>query len=97
MEEGKEAHRPEKNPHVYQPAYTTQETDEIVRWFEKRMDRLPQSLQLNEATSTTDLPRTVKSLLKVAKGHRDNISVTFSGYLAHLALIRLRLEESGMA
>ena len=97
MEEGQNDHQTERNPHVYQPAYTVKEADEMIRWFEERLDRLPQSLQLNEATSTADLPRTVRALLKVVQVHRDNISVTFSGYVAHLALIRLRLEEQGMA
>ena len=92
-----EGHQIEKNPHVYQPVDTVQETDGIIHWFEERMDKLPQSLQLNEATFTANLPRTVDALLKVAKAHRENITVTFSGYVAHLVLIRLRLEEQGMA
>ena len=29
----------EKNPHIYKPAYTKQEVDELTRWFEERMDR----------------------------------------------------------
>ena len=37
----------EKNPHIYKPAYTKQEVDELTRWFEERMDRLPATLQLN--------------------------------------------------
>ena len=80
----------EKNPHIYKPAYTKQEVDELTRWFEERMDRLPATLQLNEATAASDLPRTV---LKV---HKENISVTFSGYMSHLDLIRLRLKEQGL-
>ena len=70
----------EKNPHIYKPAYTKQEVDELTRWFEERMDRLPATLQLNEATAASDLPRTV----------------TFSGYMSHLDLIRLRLKEQGL-
>ena len=79
----------EKNPHIYKPAYTKQEVDELTRWFEERMDRLPATLQLNEATAASDLPRTVKV-------HKENISVTFSGYMSHLDLIRLRLKEQGL-
>ena len=84
----------EKNPHIYKPAYTKQ--DELTRWFEERMDRLPATLQLNEATAASDLPRTVKALLAVLKVHKENISVTFSGYMSHLDLIRLRLKEQGL-
>ena len=63
----------EKNPHIYKPAYTKQEVDELTRWFEERMDRLPATLQLNEATAASDLPRTVKALLAVLKVHKENI------------------------
>ena len=76
--------------------YTKQEVDELTRWFEERMDRLPATLQLNEATAASDLPRTVKALLAVLKVHKENISVTFSGYMSHLDLIRLRLKEQGL-
>ena len=62
----------------------------------KRRDRLPATLQLNEATAASDLPRTVKALLAVLKVHKENISVTFSGYMSHLDLIRLRLKEQGL-
>ena len=86
----------EKNPHIYKPAYTKQEVDELTRWFEERMDRLPATLLLNEATAASDLPRTVKALLSVLKVHKENISVTFSGYMSHLDLIRLRLKEQGL-
>ena len=72
------------------------EVDELTRWFEERMDRLPATLQLNEATAASDLPRTVKALLAVLKVHKENISVTFSGYMSHLDLIRLRLKEQGL-
>lgn len=86
----------EKNPHVYKPTYTKQEMDELARWFEERMECLPATLRLNEATESYDLPRTVKSLLKILKMHKENMTVTFSGYVSHLALIRLRLKEQGM-
>ena len=62
----------------------------------RQWDRLPATLQLNEATAASDLPRTVKALLAVLKGHKENISVTFSGYMSHLDLIRLRLKEQGL-
>lgn len=87
----------EKNPHIYKPAYAKQEVDELTRWFEERMDRLPATLQLNEAMGTSDLPRTVKALLAVVKAHKENISVPLSGYMSHLEIIRLRLKEQGMA
>ncbi len=86
----------ERDPHIYKPQYSRQEVEEVVRWFEERMERLPESLQLNEATSTPDLRRTVGALLNVLRIHKETLSVTFSGYMAHLELIRLRLQEQGM-
>ena len=85
-----------KNPHVWKPAYSRQEVDELTRWFEERMDRLPRTMQLNGSTSTSDLPRTVKALSAVLKAHKEKMPVTFSGYISHLELIRLRLKEQGM-
>lgn len=86
----------EENPHLYKPKYTREEVDELLRWFEERTGRLPATLKLNTSTFASDLPRTVKSLTGILKAHREGVSVTFCGYVAHLALIRLRLQEGGM-
>lgn len=84
----------EKNPHLYKPEFTKGEVDECIRWFEERMDKLPATLRLNDSTTASNLPYTVKSLINVLKVHQGNLSVTFSGYMAHLLLIRQRLEEN---
>lgn len=94
MEEQKDKF--EKNPHVYQPEYKKAEAEELLGWFRERMDRLPQAMQLNEATSTKNLPRTVESLMSVVKSREDMLDVTFSCYMSHLVLIRQRLMEQGM-
>lgn len=86
----------EANPHLYKPEYTKEEVDELLHWFDERADRLPATLKLNTSTFASDLPRTVKSLTNILKVHKGNISVTFYGYMAHLELIRLRLQEEGM-
>lgn len=86
----------EVNPHVYKPTYTRQELDELARWFEERMERLPAALQIDEATRTSDLPRTVKALLALLKTQKGNVSVTFSGYMFRLQTIRSCLEKQGM-
>ena len=85
-----------ENPHIYKPSYKKEEVEELARWFEERMGQLPASLQLNSSTTSTNLPHTVKALLAVLVKHKENITTTFSGYMAHLELIRLRLREQGM-
>lgn len=96
MAEEQQGQKPEKNPHVYKPGYKKEEVKELVAWFEERMDRLPASIQLNAATKTSNLPRTVKALVELLKVRGGVPSVTFSGYVAHLELIRLRLKEQGL-
>lgn len=93
MEEEKKI---EKNPHLYKPEFTKGEVDEHIKWFEDRMDKLPETLKLNDSTTSTNLPYTVKRLIDVLRMHQGDLSVTFYGYVAHLALIRLRLEEQGI-
>lgn len=91
-----EEHKIEKNPHVFQPGYKKAEAEDVLVWFEEHLDRLPQTLQLNEATSTKNLPRTVEALMSVVKSREDMLDVTFSSYMSHLILIRQRLMEQGM-
>lgn len=86
----------EKNPHIYRPGYKKAEAEEVLGWFRERMERLPRSLQLNEATSTKNLPRTVEALMSVVKSRENMLDVTFSSYMSHLLLIRQRLMEQGM-
>ena len=42
----------EKNPHIYKPAYTKQEVDELTRWFEERMEESAKELETAEFTAT---------------------------------------------
>ena len=94
MEE--QEHKVEKNPHVYKAGYDKAEAEELIGWFEERMDRLPKTLKLNAAITTSNLSRTVKALLAVVRSREDMLDVTFSSYVSHLVLIRLRLMEQGM-
>lgn len=87
----------EVNPHLYKPEFTKEEVDELLKWFEQRDGRLPQTLKLNSSTQATDLPRTVGWLTRVLKSLSDKpLAVTFYGYVSLLALVRLRLQEQGM-
>lgn len=94
MEE--QEHIVEKNPHLFKIEYEYAQVEELMEWFEARMEQLPQTLQLNPATSTRQLPETVKSLIAVIKARDGKLDVTFNSYVSHLLLIRMRLKEQGM-
>ena len=79
---------------TYKANYTEAFRDEQLRWFEERMDRLPQSLQISESTSTSNLPNPVKSLMLTLQQNKP--SVTFSGYMETLMKIKDKLEEQGL-
>lgn len=76
---------------MYNPNYTEAILEKEIKWFEERMDRLPQSLQINEATHTDNLRLTVESLIKTLRHNKP--CVTFSGYFHTLTQIRERLEK----
>lgn len=87
----------EGKPAVYKPEYSKEEVKSLLAWFAERMDRLPATMQLDPATCTADLPRTVRAFSALLKAQADGVtSVTFSGYVAHLELIRQRLKEQGV-
>lgn len=86
----------DKMPPMFKPAYEKEEVEELLAWFEKMKDKLPQELRLDAATVTKNLPFTVERLMLVLRHHKSNMSVTFSGYVALLMSVRKRLEEQGI-
>lgn len=80
--------------YTFKPDFTKAEVKEMIAWFEERMDQLPDELQINKSSKTTNLRFTVTKLISLLK-HRE-VSVTNCGYIAHLALIQKRLELAGM-
>ena len=76
--------------------YTKEEINEVISWFEDKMDRLPKTLRLNPSTVSNDLAFTVKSLSSLLKAQQERMSVNYSGYVAHLMLIRQKLKEAGI-
>ena len=78
----------------YKAKYTEKFRDEQVKWFEERMDNLPQTLQIDEASSTSNLPQTVRSLIQTISQNKP--SIVFSGYLETLLKIKDKLKEGGM-
>lgn len=86
----------EKMPHMFKPDFKKEEVEELLAWFEARMDKLPKTMKMDPATETDNLPLTVERLMKVLSRHKSNFSVTFSGYMALLLSIRQRLQDEGM-
>lgn len=79
---------------MYNPNYTEAILENEVKWFEERMDRLPQSLQINAATRTSNLRHTVESLIRTLQSNKPD--VMFAGYFHTLTQIHERLEEQGI-
>ena len=78
----------------FKAEYEASELQELFEWFEKHMEQLPRELQLDDATYTRDLPRTVRSYVHLLQNMRRTISQ--GGYVAHLMLIRERLRDEGL-
>lgn len=78
----------------YKTEYKEEEMQELFEWFEKHKEQLPKTLQIDDATSTSDLPRTVNSFIRLLKGLK--LTPSNAGYVAHLMLIRQRLREEGI-
>ncbi len=83
-----------KNIYTFKPEFTKEEIQDLIAWFETRKDRLPATLQINRSSHTENLPHTVKRMIGVIT--EKGPTPTFSGYIAHLFLIRERLKEAGM-
>lgn len=88
---------PDKNPHLFKKKYTRSEVEQLVSWFDDKIDKLPNELRLNESTIATNLPKTVRSLSSIILAHQNDSFETFGGYVSHLELIRLRLQEMNFA
>lgn len=75
----------------FKAKYTEAFLEEQVKWFEERMDRLPQSLQINDAAYSPDLRRTVKGLIATLQNNKP--STVFAGYLDILLQIKDKLKS----
>ena len=80
--------------YTFKKQFEEADVADLTAWFEARMDKLPQELQLSNSTHSVNLTKTVKMMLGVVR--QKGTSPTFGGYMAHLALIRERLKEQGM-
>lgn len=80
--------------YTFKPDFTKAEVNELIDWFEKRMDQLPEEMQINKSSYTKNLRFTVAKLISMLK--EREVTVTICGYIAHLALIKERLIQAGM-
>ena len=78
----------------YKSKYTEAFRDEQLKWFEERLDKLPQSMKINDYTSTNNLRMTVETLMNTLRANTP--SVFFSGYMETLLCIKDRLKEQGL-
>ena len=78
----------------YIPHYTAEFVEEQTKWFEARMDRLPQSLQINPSTYSEDLRKTVQGILRILQVNAPHVTV--SGYLETLLQIKDKLQQEGL-
>ena len=85
-----------KEIHTYKPNFNAEEIQEVMNWFRQRLDKTPQEpFRINKSTTTPDLQHTVERYL-LTVGKYEETPPQFSGYVAHLLLIRIRLQEQGM-
>lgn len=83
--------------HTYKPNFNHDEIEEVLTWFRERLDQIPhEPFRINKSTTTQDLHFTVERYL-LTVGKYEETPPQFSGYVAHLLLIRRKLQDAGMA
>ena len=80
-----------RNP-FFKPKFTPEETEECFAWFRKNMDRLPATLEMDQALTMSDLRRTVGQMLTNLEQRAPN-SAVYSGQFAVLLQIRRCVRE----
>lgn len=77
----------------YKKLYDPGEVAELLAWFRQRLDRLPESIRIEEGLYVPDLRRTVPLLIEFAEVCSEN--PTYSAQLRRFFEIRERLIEQG--
>lgn len=77
----------------YTKEYTAAEIQDILEWFRSRMERLPESLMINEGLKIPDLRFTVQQYLEFVELNHEN--PTYAAQVLHLFRMRERLQEQG--
>ena len=78
----------------YKSIFSKEELKELTDWFKERQDKLPETLQADDATFVKDLRQTVDYYLRLVELYHDKRA--FSGQLYLLERIRKKLIELGL-
>lgn len=75
----------------YKKHFTDEELRELLDWFEKNKDILPESLYLDKATFIKDFKHTLRLYYDIVHEHKDN--PTYSGQIYQLFKARKVIEQ----
>lgn len=78
----------------YKRKYTDEEIGDLIAWMEKNLERLPESLQYNQATFIPDLKKTVTNYIDLVRQHKDDPA--FNGQVFQFFVMRELLIEQGL-
>ena len=78
----------------YKSIFSKEELNELTDWFNERKDKLPETLQVDDATFVKDLRQTVDYYLRLVELYHDKRA--FSGQLYFLERIRKKMIELGL-
>ena len=78
----------------YKSIFSKEELNELTDWFNERKDKLPETLQVDDAIFVKDLRQTVDYYLRLVELYHDKRA--FSGQLYLLERIRKKLIELGL-
>ena len=78
----------------YKSIFSKEELNELTDWFNERKDKLPETLQVDDATFVKDLRQTVDYYLRLVELYHDKRAI--SGKLYLLERIRKKLIELGL-
>ena len=79
--------------HQFKARFTEEERQACVQWFERHMDRLPQTMVIDDSMKTDDLPKTVRHLMTFASKERLGAGSIYSGMFAVLLTIQHNLQQ----
>lgn len=78
----------------YKRKYTDEEINGLIAWMEKNMEKLPESLQFNQATFIPDLKKTVTNYIDLVKQHKNDPA--FNGQVYQFFVMRELLIKQGL-
>lgn len=77
----------------FKKQYIHEEIEEVIAWFEKHKNDIPQTLDLDKATHIPDFPSTLHCYIEIAQTHFNN--PTYSGQIYTLFRMREAMQQMG--